>query len=72
MVAYICLQLSILKLQDYTYSIVNAVGSLLILFSLYHHWNFSSFVIETAWFFVSIFGIFQAWRAKRKKIQLDK
>lgn len=69
LIAYLLLQFSVIKIEHYSYSIVNAAGSLLILYSLFYNWNFSAVVIETAWFFISLFGIFHAWRMKRKAAQ---
>ncbi|HSX03550.1 MAG TPA: hypothetical protein VLG76_02350 [Rhabdochlamydiaceae bacterium] len=66
LIAYLLLQLSVIKIEDYSYSIVNAAGSLLILYSLFFDWNFSAVVIEVAWFFISLYGIFHAWRMRRK------
>ena len=39
--AYLLLQISVLKIEDVAYSAVNAIGSLLILYSLLFHWNLS-------------------------------
>jgi hypothetical protein len=54
--AYLLLQMSVLKIEDVAYSAVNAIGSLLILYSLLFHWNLSSFVIEAFWLGISLFG----------------
>ncbi len=67
LIAYLLLQFAVIKIEDYSYSVVNASGSLLILYSLFYNWNFSAVVIETAWFFISLFGIFNAWRVKKKR-----
>ncbi len=66
LVAYLLLQLSIINIKDYSYSVVNALGSLLILYSLFFDWNFSAVVIEISWFFISMYGVFHAWNVKRK------
>lgn len=67
LIAYLLLQLSIIKIEDYSYSIVNALGSLLILYSLFFDWNFSAVVIEISWFFISAYGIFHSWRLRKKR-----
>ncbi len=54
--AYLLLQISVLKIEDVAYSAVNAIGSLLILYSLLFHWNLSCFVIEAFWLGISLFG----------------
>jgi hypothetical protein len=56
LLAYLFLQMSILKIEDVFYSIINAIGSLLILYSLIFHWNLSSFIIESSWLAISLFG----------------
>lgn len=47
-----------------SYSVLNAVGSLMIIYSLMHSWNLASFLIETLWVVVSLYGI---WNCLRKK-----
>lgn len=56
LVAYLLLQVSVLKIEDVAYSAINALGSVLILYSLLFHWNLSSFVIEAFWLGISLFG----------------
>lgn len=64
LVAYLLLQISVLKIEDITYSAANAVGSLLILFSLIFHWNLSCFVIESFWLGISVFGMMKVFFRK--------
>jgi hypothetical protein len=65
LVAYFLLQVSILKIDDILYSAINALGSLLILYSLLFHWNLSCFVIESSWLAISLFGTFRVLFRKR-------
>ena len=37
-----------------SYSVLNLVASLLLMFSLSHHWNLSSFVINVVWGVISL------------------
>lgn len=39
----------------YLYS--NFIGAVMLLFSLYYHWNLASVIIEIMWFFISLYGI---------------
>jgi hypothetical protein len=52
------------------YSLYNTLGALLIVFSLRYKWNLSAFVMEGAWFLLSIYGLYKACKMyKRKKIK---
>ena len=55
--AYILLQIGRLRSEQLAYSLMNAVGALLILISLYYSFNFPSFVVEFFWLIISLFGI---------------
>lgn len=54
---YAALQLEKLDPKALPYSFLNALGSALIVLSLLQDFNLSAFVIEAAWFLISIFGI---------------
>jgi len=43
--------------EKYTYSLMNFVGSLLILYSLCFHLNLPSLFIEVAWLLISLYGV---------------
>ena len=53
---YLLLQLNRLSAQSLRYSVLNAVGSGLILLSLTQAFNLSAFVIEACWLAISIIG----------------
>ena len=55
--AYILLQVGRLRSEQLMYSLMNAVGAMLILVSLYYSFNFPSFVVEFFWLLISLFGI---------------
>ncbi len=55
--AYILLQTERLRSGRLAYSLLNAVGAVLILISLYYTFNFPSFVVEFFWLVISLFGI---------------
>lgn len=42
------------------YPLTNMIASILILFSLWNHFNAPSFIIEIFWFCASLFGIIRA------------
>ena len=54
---YLALQLQRMDPQGYAYSIINGMGAVLIMVSLYFDFNLSSFVIEVFWLLISILGI---------------
>jgi hypothetical protein len=54
---YVLLQLGRLRSERLAYSLLNALGAMLILVSLYYSFNFPSFVVEFFWLLISLFGI---------------
>jgi hypothetical protein len=54
--AYGLLQLAILKVEDSRYALLNALGALLILYSLLFDFNLASFVTQTAWLVLTALG----------------
>lgn len=62
LLSYFMLQASLLKVEQPVYSVLNTVGSVMILYSLYFHWNFASVVIEISWLFISVYGLYKARR----------
>ena len=58
--AYLLLQIDKLSQNSITYSLLNLIGSVLILISLLYTWNLASFVIEIAWLLISVFGLGKA------------
>ena len=54
---YVLLQTERLRSDQLLYSLLNAVGAVLILVSLYSEFNFPSFVVEFFWLLISLFGI---------------
>lgn len=60
LLAYVFLQTGKMKAGWISYSLLNAVGSGLILISLYFYWNLASGVIEIAWFLISLYGLIKS------------
>lgn len=56
-VTYFLLQIERMRSDSLTYSVNNAVGAALILFSLYFEFNVSAFLVEFFWLLISITGI---------------
>ncbi len=56
---YMLLQLGKIKSDGLSYSVLNAIGAGLILFSLYFKFNLSAFLIEFFWVMISAYGIYK-------------
>ncbi len=54
---YILLQLGKIRSEQLIYSLLNAVGASLIIFSLWYNFNFSAFIVEFFWVLISLYGI---------------
>ena len=56
-ITYLLLQTGRVRSESLYYSLMNGVGAVLILISLYFEFNFPSFVVEFFWLLISLFGI---------------
>jgi hypothetical protein len=65
-VAYLLLQLDKLPSSSLSFSLLNAAGSLLIMFSLFFKFNASAFLIEVFWFLISLIGL-SKWLVSRRR-----
>jgi len=64
MITYLLLQLDRLQSSGLTYSLLNAIGALLIIFSLLVNFNLSAFLMEAFWVLISLIGIFRYFRLR--------
>src|SRR5262245_29391983 len=62
--AYLLLQTDRLSLRDLSYSVMNAVGALLLVVSLLFDFNLSALIVEGFWFIISIVGIIRCIRSR--------
>jgi hypothetical protein len=65
-IGYLFLQLDKLSSSSLSFSLLNAVGSLLIMFSLVFKFNISAFLIEVFWFFISLIGLSKCLIARKR------
>jgi VIT1/CCC1 family predicted Fe2+/Mn2+ transporter len=65
MIAFLLLQLGRLSSNDISYSILNAVGAGLIVFSLFYNFNLSAFIVELFWIAISLLGLVRVLRNRR-------
>ena len=53
------------------FSLINAVASLMMCFSLIQHYNAAAFLLNAFWFFISVYGIYRClkydWRGAPRK-----
>jgi len=64
-VAYALLQAGRWSARDLAYSLVNAIGATLVLVSLGYEFNLSAALMEGIWLAISVYGMAQAWQARR-------
>jgi hypothetical protein len=62
---YILLQTEKLKSDSLAYSVVNAFGAGMVVFSLIYSFNFSAFIVESLWVLISLYGIGKYFFAKK-------
>ncbi|HEY4758700.1 MAG TPA: hypothetical protein VIH43_09075 [Chthoniobacterales bacterium] len=55
--AYLLLQMGKLRINDVSYSLANAIGAVLVLFSLLYSFNLSAFLVESFWLLISAYGL---------------
>ena len=65
MIAFLLLLLGRLSCNDISYSILNAVGAGLIVFSLFYNFNLSAFIVELVWIAISLLGLVRVLRNRR-------
>ena len=63
-IAYVLLQIERIRSEQVMYSLLNAIGALLILISLCYSFNLPSFIVEFFWLLISVFGIARTLRRK--------
>ena len=54
------------QLDKLLFNAVNLVGAVLLLTSLWVHFNLAAFVLEAAWAVIALLGLIQALVARRK------
>lgn len=64
-VTYLLLQLDRLKSSSFSYSLLNGLGAMLIMFSLLFKFNLSAFIVEMFWVLISVLGLVRYFRARR-------
>lgn len=65
LIAYTLLQIDRMSQDSIAYSLLNVIGSVLILYSLCYYWNLASGIIEIAWLIISIYGLCKSIRLRK-------
>lgn len=66
-VAYFLLQTEKHKITSFTYQILNLIGAILLLISLFVHFNLGSFIIEIFWIAITLLGMYKNLRKVDEK-----
>lgn len=66
-IAYLFLQINKYTIKSIEYQLLNLVGAILLLISLFVHFNLGSFIIEVFWIIITIYGIAVNIKDKKKK-----
>ena len=64
LLAYFQIQTGRITADYLRYSVLNLMGSLMMLFSLFYQWNTPSVIIQTCWITISIYGIRKVMKAR--------
>jgi hypothetical protein len=56
-IAYLLLQLNKLSSSAPSYSLLNAIGALMVIISLLFDFNLAAFLMEAFWFLISLLGL---------------
>ena len=63
---YLLLQLRKMTSESLLYSVLNAVGAMLIIVSLLFDFNLSAFIVEAFWVIISLIGIGKYYLHRKK------
>ena len=61
---YLLAQMGRMEIRHPGYSSLNALGAVLIIVSLLHDFNLSSFIIEIVWLSISLYGLLRWYRGR--------
>ena len=61
---YFLLQIGHLNSRDLAYQIINLAGAVLLIISLFVHFNLGSLLIEVFWIIITIYGIYKIYKER--------
>jgi|HubBroStandDraft_2_1064218.scaffolds.fasta_scaffold1285663_1 paired small multidrug resistance pump len=65
--AYLAISTGKISSNTLMYQVLNCVAGLMVLFSLYFHWNTPTVIMESLWVLISVVGIFRIVRINVRK-----
>lgn len=65
--AYFLLQIGKYDSKSLKFQYINLIGAILLLISLFVHFNLGSFIIEIFWIIITLYGIYKNYTEKKKK-----
>ncbi|MDO5046549.1 CBU_0592 family membrane protein [Campylobacter sp.] len=63
---YFLLQIGKMTSEDLSYQLINLIGAILLIISLFVHFNLGSFLIEVFWIFITLYGIFKIYKNRKR------
>lgn len=63
--AYFLLQAGKNGIDSLYYQLLNLIGAVLLLISLFVHFNLGSFIIEVFWIIITIYGMYKNYKLKK-------
>ncbi len=63
--AYLLLQIKKYTITSFSYQVLNLIGAILLLISLFVHFNLGSFIIEVFWIIITLFGMYKNLKEKK-------
>ncbi len=64
--AYALLQIKKYSITSFTYQFLNLIGAILLLISLFVHFNLGSFIIEIFWIIITLYAIYKNFKEKKQ------
>ncbi len=69
LIAYLAISTGKISSDTFKYQGLNSAAGLMLLFSLYFHWNTPTVIMESLWVLISVIGMVRVMRMKRKALQ---
>ncbi len=65
LIVYTLLQMGKIESSSFLYSLLNLVGAVLILASLFFSWNLAAVLMEISWILISLYGTLKILRSQK-------